>query len=121
VILFAHGSRDPRWKEPFEKLESRLSRHSPGVMVRAAYLQDSVPDIYQAASEMTDNGVSQITVIPMFLAVGAHSANDFPKIETRLKEAHPTVHFKWTSVLGEWDETQEALVSLMAEKISAAD
>ncbi|MBI5814748.1 MAG: CbiX/SirB N-terminal domain-containing protein [Nitrospinae bacterium] len=118
LILFAHGSRDPRWKEPFEKLERMLSGQLKEVAVRVAYLQDCPPDIFSAAEEMARNGAAKVTVIPMFLAVGSHSANDFPKIAGRVAASLPQVEFTWTDVIGQWEETLSALAMLIGGRIN---
>jgi sirohydrochlorin cobaltochelatase len=118
AILFAHGSRDPQWKEPFIALERRIGAALPGVTVKAAYLEGCRPNIHDVADAMAADGIATITVTPMFLAVGAHSRNDFPNIAAKLAAAHPGVVFTWTDVLGEWDETLTALSTVVAGKLA---
>ena len=35
LILFAHGARDPRWAEPFERLKRKVEAARPGLAGRA--------------------------------------------------------------------------------------
>lgn len=117
IILFAHGSADPRWKEPFMRLEKILSGASPGAVVRAAFLKECEPCLDDVVGDMTSAGVKKITIVPMFLAVGAHSAKDFPEISRRLEETYGGVSFEWTEVIGEWEETTRALAEVMVRRL----
>lgn len=114
VILLAHGSRDPRWRDPFERLASKIKAKSPSVAVRPAFLKDLEPEIYTVAEDMARSGVAEITVVPVFLAAGGHSANDFPVMAKRLSAEHPGVNFHWADVIGSWDEVIEAMATAIA-------
>jgi hypothetical protein len=37
IILFGHGARDARWREPFDRLHARLSALRPDCAVRLAF------------------------------------------------------------------------------------
>lgn len=117
VVLFAHGSRDARWKKPFVELERRLVGKSGDIIVRAGFLQDCEPSLYDAVSAMVDDGCQEIVVAPMFLAIGAHAARDFPVMSKKLEEDYPTVNFEWTEVIGQWDETLTALSEVIAKRL----
>lgn len=41
LVLFTHGSRDPRWLDPFEKLEAALRAKLGRDGVRLAHLETS--------------------------------------------------------------------------------
>jgi sirohydrochlorin cobaltochelatase len=114
VILLAHGSRDPRWRDPFERLAAKIKAKSPETAVSPAFLKDSEPDIYTVAEEMARTGVTDVTVVPVFLAMGGHSANDFPVMAKRVSAEQPGVTFKWIDVIGSWDEVVEALATAIA-------
>ncbi|VAX24371.1 hypothetical protein MNBD_NITROSPINAE04-447 [hydrothermal vent metagenome] len=119
VALFAHGSRDPRWKAPFVELEKRLSDRAPcDLTVKTAFLQDCEPNLFDVIGAMAKDGCAKITIVPMFLAVGAHAAKDFPEIAQKLRNSYADISFEWTEVIGQWDETQNALASVLADKLS---
>jgi sirohydrochlorin ferrochelatase len=46
LILFAHGSRDPRWRKPFEKLPSSVAAELGSKCVRLAYLEMFRPTLF---------------------------------------------------------------------------
>ena len=117
IILFAHGSRDPQWRETFTRLERMIAGQAKGAAVRAAFLRDLEPGIFSVADDMAAGGCERITIIPMFLAAGAHSARDFPEIAGELERKHGGVVFEWTDVIGRWDETINALAGVIAARI----
>ncbi|MDQ6621622.1 MAG: cobalamin biosynthesis protein CbiX, partial [Pseudomonadota bacterium] len=45
LVLFAHGSRDAQWAEPFERIAALVRAAAPGVRLRVAYLERMAPDL----------------------------------------------------------------------------
>jgi len=117
VVLFAHGSRDERWKKPFIELEKRLSKKNGNTMVRAGFLQDCTPSLYDVVNDMAGAGCRNIVVAPVFLAIGAHAGKDFPVMAKKLEEDYPEVDFEWTEVIGQWEETLNALSEVIAKRL----
>jgi sirohydrochlorin cobaltochelatase len=110
TILFGHGSRDPLWRQPIEAVASRIRGIAPGVHVRCAYLELSVPDLPASAAELAALGVTSITVVPMFLGVGKHAREDLPQLMSVLQASHPHIVFTLRPAIGEEDQ----MVELMA-------
>ncbi|MFB9962605.1 sirohydrochlorin chelatase [Sinosporangium siamense] len=79
LIAVAHGSRDPRAATTVEALLRRVRRARPGLAVRAAYLDHSVPTLGQALK-----GLDEAVVLPLLLTAAFHSKVDIP---TALHEA----------------------------------
>lgn len=117
----AHGSRDARWREPFDSLARKVAGRLPDVAVRVSFLKDIEPDIYTAADELTRSGVTRIIIVPVFLAMGGHSANDFPVMAGRLSAAHPDVKFRWEEALGSWEEVIKAMADAIAGRVAGVD
>lgn len=116
IVLLAHGSRDAKWREPFDSLSEKIAKRLPTALVRASFLKELEPDIYTAVDDLARAGVTRITVVPVFLAVGGHSANDFPSMANRLCVEHPGVKFRWTEVIGLWEEVIEAMAGAICAK-----
>ena len=110
TILFAHGSRDPLWRQPIEAVASHIQQLAPAVHVRCAYLEHTLPDLATSAAELASLGVMSITVVPMFLGVGRHARDDLPVLMAALQASHPQVAFELRPAIGE--ETQ--VIELMA-------
>ncbi len=111
LILFAHGSRDPRWAEPFESVRAALSRSEPGLAVRLAYLEFMAPTLDDAADALVAEGCTRLDVLPLFLGTGGHLRRDLPPMVQAVMQRHPSVQARLHPAAGE----APALVAAMAE------
>jgi sirohydrochlorin cobaltochelatase len=111
LILFAHGSRDPRWAEPFESVRAALSRTEPGLAVRLAYLEFMAPTLDDAADALVAEGCTRLDVLPLFLGTGGHLRRDLPPMVQAVMQRHPSVQARLHPAAGE----APALVAAMAE------
>jgi sirohydrochlorin cobaltochelatase len=112
TILFGHGSRDPAWRIPIDRIAERMHAIDPKCGVRCAFLELTKPDIHQVASELIAAGTTQITVLPMFLGVGRHAREDLPLLVTELQGKYPEVDFVLKPSVGEEPSVIELLAQL---------
>ena len=56
--------------------------------VELAYLERMSPSMDEAVAKLTAQGITQITVIPLFLAVGGHMRNDLPMIVKEIEQKY---------------------------------
>lgn len=115
VVLFAHGSRDPLWHKPMEAVAAQLLLAQPQLQVRCAYLELSSPDLASACAELVATGVTQITVLPMFLGVGRHAREDLPALLVQLRAQYPQVQFTLKTAVGEDPRLVKLLAQIAAE------
>lgn len=101
IILFAHGSRDPLWHRPMEAVATRIADLDAQTPVRCAYLELTTPDLPTCAAALVAEGVSHITILPLFLGVGKHAREDLPQLLATLKTRHPDVTFTLQPAIGE--------------------
>jgi sirohydrochlorin cobaltochelatase len=101
LILFAHGSRDPRWAEPFEAVAAAVRERAPQVAVRLAYLELMQPDLHGAAAALVADSCTRIDVLPLFLGTGNHLKRDLPPMIDALRAAHPGIAIKLHAAVGE--------------------
>lgn len=111
LILFAHGSREPRWAEPFERLAARVRARAPTLPVRLAYLERMTPNLEGAADELVGAGATSVRVVPVFLGEGGHVRSDLPAWIEALRRRHPTVGIECAAPVGE----DEAVIEALAE------
>ena len=111
VIVFAHGSRDPLWRVPIEKVAMCIAEQSPEVMARCAYLELSEPSLPDAVAQAVSAGARDIRVLPLFFGMGKHAREDLPVLMRGLAEAHPDVHFRLLPTAGE----NPRLLAVLAE------
>ncbi|HET9951408.1 MAG TPA: CbiX/SirB N-terminal domain-containing protein [Candidatus Eisenbacteria bacterium] len=101
LLLFAHGSRDPRWRAPFETLERTLRAELGEERVRLAYMEFVGPTLPDAAAEAVRDGVATLLVLPLFLSAGAHVAHDIPAQAEEARRRHPTLNLDVLPPIGE--------------------
>lgn len=115
TILFGHGSRDPAWRIPIDRVAERMRAIDSDCGVRCAFLELTEPDIHQVASELVATGVDHITVLPMFLGVGRHAREDLPLLVRELQAKYPRVNFELMPSVGEEPLVIELLAKLALE------
>jgi sirohydrochlorin cobaltochelatase len=109
VILYAHGARDPRWAQPFERLLARLREKRPRLPARLAFLDYLEPDLKSAAQDLAGQGLTTIRIVPLFFGRGGHLREDFPKQLDEAQAALPHMRFEVLDAAGETPEVLDAL------------
>ena len=109
LILYAHGARDPRWTEPFERLRDKVAARAPTATVVLAFLDHREPDLVAAATALSKQGITSIRVVPLFFGRGGHLREDFPRQLDAARAAAPRVAFDVTEAAGENDFVLDAL------------
>ena len=111
LILFAHGARDPRWAEPFQRLQALIRAASPELRVELAFLELMSPRLPEIAQTLAADGMENVTIVPVFLGQGGHVRRDLPEIIDGLKAAHPHVQFRVATAVGEDDSVLAAMAA----------
>ncbi|HEY7761204.1 MAG TPA: CbiX/SirB N-terminal domain-containing protein [Burkholderiales bacterium] len=109
LILFAHGARDARWREPFDRLQALVAQRHPGP-VSLAFLELVSPDLAQAAAQLAAAGATQLVVVPLFLGTGGHLRQDLPAM---LAAAQAAAGIPMTAVTAVGEE--DGVLAAMAE------
>jgi sirohydrochlorin cobaltochelatase len=115
IIVFAHGSRDPLWRQPVQAVAASIAAADPAVPVSCAYLELCEPDLAGAAGELVAAGATRIRVLPLFFGMGKHAREDLPVLLRELREAHPGVHFEKLPAAGEDPRLTELLARIALE------
>lgn len=91
LILLAHGSSDPKWRAPFEQFRDALVPRL-GTPIRLAYMELCEPSLEATVAELSEGGIHQIEVLPLFFAAGRHLRKDVPaQIDALKAEPRPAV------------------------------
>ncbi|HYP70741.1 MAG TPA: CbiX/SirB N-terminal domain-containing protein [Variovorax sp.] len=112
IVLFAHGSRDARWREPVEAVAARINQTDPNVLVRCAYLEAATPDLATALGELAGAGALDVDVLPIFLGVGKHLREDLPRLVDELQAGRPGLRLRLRTAVGETPELIETLARI---------
>jgi sirohydrochlorin cobaltochelatase len=100
LVLLAHGSRDPRWREPFERIYLHVRREL-GDSVKIAYMEFIEPTVFKVAEECVRNNFQKIRILPLFMAAGAHLATDVPEQAEELRKRYPLLEVEILPPVGE--------------------
>ena len=116
IVLFAHGSRDPEWARPFERIAAALSKRKE-FLVRIAYLELMQPSLDTAIADLVASGAGSIRIVPLFFGAGGHVREDLPRL---VAAANPPVPVTIDPPIGEQAEVVEAIAGAIARGARAS-
>ena len=117
LILFGHGARDSRWREPFDRLVTLWKARHPDVRVELAFLELMKPSLEEAISKLAGDGATEVVVVPVFFGQGGHLRNDFPVLLSSCQERFPQISLSATSAVGEDAAILQAIVDFGARAL----
>ena len=119
LVLFAHGARDPRWAVPFERLAERARQMRPEVDVSLAFLELMSPRLPERVAELVERGVSQLSVVPVFLGQGGHVLRDLPPLLDELRQTYPHLDIRLSKAVGEDESVQESIARYCLDQLGS--
>lgn len=120
IVLFAHGARDPDWAVPFQQLQRIVSEQHPDSLVVLSYLELMSPSLPVAVAQMVAQGVSHISIVPLFLGPGAHLRKDFPVLLDDLRILYPQTTLTALPALGESEIVLRTIASWITLTLTGA-
>lgn len=117
IILFGHGARDIRWREPFDRLADLWRAQHADTPIGLAFLEMMQPSLEEAVSGLSAQGATQITVVPVFFGQGGHLRNDFPVLLSACQEKYPQITLSVTCAVGEDLAVLQAIVDFGARAL----
>ena len=117
IILFGHGARDVRWREPFDRLAALWKARHADTLVQLAFLEIMDPSLETAVASLASLGASEIVVVPVFFGQGGHLRNDFPVLLNSCQEKFPSVKLSATLAVGEDEAVLHAIVDFGAKAL----
>lgn len=114
LILAAHGSRDPRWSAPLERLAASVEREV-ACAVRLAYVQFAAPTLAEAATQAIESGANRISVLPLFMTETGHVERDVRPVIEALHSSHPDARLELLPPVGQHALFRRALVDIAKE------
>ena len=94
VVLVAHGSRKPAWREPLDRMAARIAETTGPAGVRVCFLEKMEPGFDTVLDEAAADGVAHLRVLPMFMAPGLHTQQDIivqrsVRTPSQCRRSHP--------------------------------
>lgn len=110
LLLVAHGSRRADANQELLTLAATLAQRDNGFdAVRGAFLELAEPSIPQGIRDCVEAGATRVVVLPYFLTVGRHVAEDIPRLVDEARESLPGVEIELATYLG----ARPAMLDLM--------
>jgi sirohydrochlorin cobaltochelatase len=109
LVLFAHGARDPRWAEPFQRVRDAVAAKRPGVRVELAFLELMTPDLDTVADALAADGFAAMNIVPIFLGQGSHLRRDLPLLIDAVRARHSGLKVTLAGAAGEDADVIDAL------------
>ena len=109
LILFAHGARSASWAAPFERLRDIVAAREGGIDVSLAYLELMSPRLPERVAQLVAQGVTAVTIVPVFLGQGGHVLRDLPELIEELRSDYPALDLKIVGAAGENAAVLEAI------------
>ena len=117
IVLFGHGARDARWREPFDRLLALWKAQHPKVLVELAFLELMQPSLEEAVSSLGAAGATEVAVVPVFFGQGGHLRNDFPVLLTACQDKFPGIQLSATPAVGEDAAVLQAIIDFGARAL----
>lgn len=114
LVFFCHGSRDPEWRVPFERLVAEQRRLAPLAAVEVAFLELMEPDLPTVLDRLAGQGHQRIRIVPLFLAAGRHTRQDLPALVDAARLRWPQVQLKVDAVLLEQAGVRTAILEVLS-------
>lgn len=118
LVLLAHGSKDPRWRLPFEQILSATRAEVGEGRVLLAYMEFIEPTLMDAARTCVEQGRLRMRIFPLFLAMGAHIANDVPRQAEELRAQFPGLEVEVLTPIGEDPRMTRLIQQIVVERMS---
>ena len=113
LLLIAHGSRKELANQEIHQLAEKVQRHNSNAYeaVVPAFLEFAEPDIATGFDYCAQIGATSITVVPYFLASGAHVTRDIPNALKIAAENYPKIEVSLTKHFGASDSIVESVMN----------
>ena len=116
VLLLGHGSKAENANEAMHRVEADLRDRHPGWIVESAFLEINRPSIPEGIELCTGLGAERIVLLPYFLHLGNHVAQDLPRLMLEGQIRHPEVEI----ILGPHLGYHPKLAEIVQERLEEA-
>ncbi|MGE4170202.1 MAG: sirohydrochlorin chelatase [Candidatus Margulisiibacteriota bacterium] len=101
LFIIVHGSRDPKWCEPFRRFVDDLALSASSDAVRLCFMEIVSPTLMDVATEAYNAGKRSATVLPFFMAGGGHVDHDIPVLVQEVRDRYPDFNIEQIPPIGQ--------------------
>ena len=111
IILFAHGSSNPTWREPFDAIAQRVRILAPDARVELAFLEIMSPNVHEVVRQCAEQGIHHIRIVPLFFGVGKHVAEDLQGLVEAIRAEFVEIAIEIAPAVGQSEMVREAMAN----------
>jgi sirohydrochlorin ferrochelatase len=100
LLLIDHGSSKPASNRQLLDVCALVQSHCPGVIVVGAHMELAEPSIAQQVDALAAQGVTELVVVPYFLAPGRHAREDIPHLVQHAAKPYSQLRVNMGECLG---------------------
>ena len=117
LLIIAHGSRNLASVEEIHRLvDSIRARNLEFDAIECAFLEMADPDIHTGVTGLVKRGITDIKILPYFLARGNHVVRDIPDIVEPLLSGFPALRIEILPHIGFSDHMAQLVVDHVRDK-----
>ena len=109
IILFAHGSSNPTWREPFDAIADQVRAQAQDAKVELAFLEIMSPNVHEVVRDSAEQGIHHIRIVPLFFGVGKHVAEDLQGLVEAIRAEFVEIAIEIASAVGQSETVREAM------------
>ena len=113
LILLAHGSRDPKWRESIHTLAEAVGARGGEEEVRVAFMQFDGPSLPDVVAEASREGHGRLRLLPLFMASAGHVDKDIKPLVRELSQKHPDTHLELLAPVGEDEQFPQLIIDII--------
>ncbi|MDD5174958.1 MAG: CbiX/SirB N-terminal domain-containing protein [Sterolibacterium sp.] len=111
ILLFGHGARNPDWAAPFHRIRDAILKYQGDARVEMGFHELMRPTLDEGIDSLVAQGVSQIVIVPIFMAGGSHVRKDLPLMVEAAMDRHPGLAIDLAEPVGEAPEVIDAMAN----------
>lgn len=115
LLLIAHGSPNAAANQPIEQIAAQLQASAKYPAVVLSYLGLNEPLAGDAIDQLVEAGHRAVVVVPYFLQLGGHVAEDLPELIAAARMRHPQTEIVLAAHLG----YDTLLIPVIAARVNA--
>ena len=109
IILFAHGSSNPTWREPFDAIADQVRAQAQDAKVELAFLEIMSPNVHEVVRDCAEQGIHHIRIVPLFFGVGKHVAEDLQGLVEAIRAEFVEIAIEIAPAVGQSEAVREAM------------
>lgn len=112
ILLIAHGSRRAEANNDLLRLADMVRERKPDgfSIVEVGFLELAEPDVPAGFAKCVEHGAAEVRIVPFFLSMGVHMANDLAELKEQFHRDYPTITVDVRPPLGLHDKVVDVVL-----------